>query len=121
MKFKGKLTKVQNERVGTSAKGEWASLDFELTESEPHNPDYPQIALFSFFKNGEYINDVKEFKTKNKIGDVLEVDYNFKKSEYTKKDGTPAAFYGVTAWKVENLGGGVVETVTEDEENQLPF
>ena len=55
--FTGRITEISTIKNGKTKKGDdWASLDFEVTESNPNNPDYPQIALFSFFKSGEYFN-----------------------------------------------------------------
>jgi len=107
LKFKGQLTAIKNERTGSSAKGEWASLDFELTEINPSNVNHPQIGLFSFFKNGEYLDYAKNFKSNNKIGDILEVEFNLKRNTWTKTDGTEGSFYSCSAWKVDKVEEGI--------------
>jgi hypothetical protein len=44
--FTGRITEIKEPRTGESAKGVWASIDFEVTED---SAEYPQSALFSMF------------------------------------------------------------------------
>ena len=37
--FKGIITKVEKVREGSGEKGPWASVNFEVTEAAPRNPD----------------------------------------------------------------------------------
>jgi hypothetical protein len=105
--FTGNITEIQDVKTGTSKAGnEWASATFEVTEANPKNPDYPQIALFDFFKSGEYLDMAKDFKNKFKLGETVTVYFNFKKNEYTK-DGQTRAFYKTSAWKIDKLSKGV--------------
>lgn len=126
--FTGKVSEVRKARTGTGAKGEWANVEFEVTELSPQNESYPQVALFDFFKNGEYIKFAKDFETYNPIGTELIVHFNFKKTEYTKKDGTAGKFYKTSAWKVEKLETAPsipqapIELMKQDDEpDDLPF
>ena len=99
MSFTGKITEISDIKSGESNGKEWASLDFEVTEINPSNELYPQIASFGYFKNGEYAKYAKDFDANFKLGDVVEVDFNFKCVKY-KKDGEDRKFYKTEAWKV---------------------
>ena len=131
MNFKGKITSISTVKTGKTKKGDdWASLDFEVTESEPNNQDYPQIALFSYFKSGEYFKYANEFKDNNKLGDEVNVEFNFKCQVYTKKDGSgEGKFYKNECWKIEKLVTGAeplapvapLQTLAEKDDDLLPF
>lgn len=97
--FNGKITEISEIRTGESNGKEWASLEFEVTELKDQ---YPQIGLFGYFKNGEYVKYAKEFKNNFKVGDEVTVDYNLKCIEY-EKDGKKRKFYKTEAWKVTKL------------------
>ena len=87
MNFTGTITEISTVKTGKTKKGEdWASLDFEVTELNPRNADYPQIALFSYFKSGEYFKYANEFSCK--VGDIVDVDFSMKCQVYQKKDGS---------------------------------
>ena len=130
--FTGKITEINTPRTGTTEKGEWAKTEFEVTELNPNNENYPQVAFFDFFKNGEHVKFAKDFKTYYKLNDVVTVHFNFKKNEYTKADGTPAKFYNTAAWKIEKVeiqkAADIVDAViepagdlNEDDGSDLPF
>ena len=118
MEFKGRITEISKIKTGKTKKGDdWASVDFEVTESEPNNPDYPQIALFSFFKSGEYFKYANEFNNFNKLGDEVIVDYNFKCNKYTKKDGSgEGKFYKNDCWKLNKV---TEETIQDSDQKPL--
>lgn len=128
--FTGTISKIEAVKTGVSKKGnEWANASFEVTEGNPNNPDYPQIAFFDFFKTGEYLDMAKEFKNKFKVGESVTVYFNFKKNEYTK-DGETRAFYKTSAWKIDKLSKDVpspdqafepATDLNEDEHDDLPF
>ena len=129
MIFTGKITEISKVKVGkTKKEDDWASLDFEVTESNPHNELYPQIALFSYFKMGEYVKMASEFS--HKVGDEVNVDFNFKCQKYTKKDGSgEGKFYKTECWKVDKVQESQVEEYSnydvsdlkEAEPDDLPF
>lgn len=98
MIFKGKITQVKEVRELKNG----ASIDFEVTESEPRNADYPQIALFNMYKGNEYIKYVNDFKENSPEGSLVEVEFNMKKSTYTKDD-EERSFYSNSVFKVEVL------------------
>ncbi len=102
-KFKGTITSV-NLKKGTSTKGDWASVEFEVTESNPENQEYPQIGLFDMFKNGDNIKYATGFEETYPIGTEVNVEFHLKKNTYTKKDGTQGAFYKTSCWRCEKVG-----------------
>ena len=127
MIFTGKITEIREIKTGTTKKGDdWASLDFEVTESNPHNPDYPQIALFSFFKSGEYMKFAKDFNEYFKLGDEVNVDFNLKCQKYTK-DNVEKKFYKTECWKLEKAEVAqeqkleTTNDVNDSEPDDLPF
>jgi len=99
MNFTGKITEISAIKSGETNGKEWASLEFEVTESNPNNELYPQIGSFGYFKNGEYTKYAKDFKSNFKIGDEVEVEFNLKCIKY-KKDGVDKKFYKTECWKV---------------------
>ena len=127
MEFTGKISEIRPVRSGETAKGEWANVEFEVTESNPNNPSYPQIGLFDYFKNGEYVKYAKEFADMFKVGDEVTVEFNLGKTVYDKKDGTgKGSFYKTSAWKVTKLqsssaSSGSAPVVDEEEDLGLPF
>ena len=133
LQFTGRISEIKPVRTGSGSKGEWANAEFEVTELHPQNENYPQVALFDFFKNGEYLDHAKLFAERNKIGDQVTVHFNFKKSTYQKKDGSgEGVFYKTTAWKIDKLGAAAgqqppfegIDTNDlndDDEFSDLPF
>ena len=130
MNFIGKITEISTIKNGKTKKGDdWASLDFEVTESNPQNADYPQIGLFSFFKMGEYVKYAQDFNQYHKLGDEINVEFNLKCQKYTKKDGSgEGKFYKNECWKLEKVsevieGTPVVDQPKGDdnEPDDLPF
>jgi len=123
--FKGKITEISEIKQGEKNGKPWASLDFEVTESEPNNPTYPQIAMFGYFKNGDYTKYAAEFNNNFKVGDEVKVEYNFKCIKY-QKDGEDRKFYKTECWKVEKteLQDTQFEQTTNvntEEPDDLPF
>lgn len=127
MRFKGIITELSEVKSGTTKNGnEWSSINVEVTESEPNNPDYPQIGMFSFFKQGEHKGVVDEFQSKNPIGTEVDVEFNLKRQEYTK-DGEQKKFYKTEAWKINksdatqepNTGSSFDEVASTNDD--LPF
>jgi len=126
--FTGKISEIREVKTGESARGEWAAIDFEVTEDDA---EYPQSGLFSMFKNGENTKYAKDFANYNKIGSVVTVHFNLDKNVYNKKDGSgQGVFYKNSAWKVEKTeqapqeGFKVINSGSldkKDEESDLPF
>lgn len=101
--FTGKITEISEPRTGTTEKGEWASVEFEVTESQPQNALYPQVGKFDLFKNGEYLKYAKDFKNYYPLSSEVVVEFNLKMNEYTRDDHTKAKFYKTSAWKVTKV------------------
>ncbi len=101
LQFIGKITSVSEVKTGVSKTGkEYASVNFEMKES---GVDYPQVALFSLYKDGEYKKQVEDFLKYNPIDSTRKVTFKMKKSEYKKQDGTESAFYSNSVWKLEKV------------------
>ena len=122
-KFKGKITSIKV-KTGTSAKGDWASVEFEVVESHPMNVEYPQVGLFDMFKNGEHLKYATEFDKTYPIGTEVDVEFILKKNEYTDKDGNQRAFYKTACWGVKLASKEEEPTAAQmgdEEENSLPY
>ena len=115
MEFTGFITEIRPIRTGKGTKGEWANVEFEVTESNPQNADYPQIGLFDLFKNGEHLKYARDFNDFFQLNDEVSVEFNLKKNEYTKKDGTQGCFYKTSAWKLEKVESANETPPNEDE------
>ena len=125
MIFRGTISEIRPARTGTGKKGEWANVEFEVTESNPQNESYPQIGLFDYFKNGEFAKFASGFDKQFKLGDEVDVEFNLSKSTYTK-DKEEKSFYKTSAWKVTKVSGdngGDKPPVdnTDDDDLDLPF
>lgn len=126
MEFIGKLTMISDVRSGEGKSGNpWANLKFEVTESSPNNPDYPQIGSFDYFKSKDFVKYVNEFSSNFAIGDEVRVEFNLKKSVYNKKDGSgEGVFYSTPCWKIEKTAIDISTPKPlgeENEEDGLPF
>lgn len=135
-KLKGTITEIFPLRGGTTEKGEWASVEFEVTESNPENPSYPNIGKFDMFKNGDHLKFAKEFEKYNPLGSEVEVEFSLKKNEYTNSKGENVGFYKTSAFKVSqvddsnNLGTTYLppkqafaptDNLNEEDHDGLPF
>lgn len=128
LKFTGNITEISEIKTGESNGKPWASLDFEVTESNPQNANYPQVGNFGFFKNGDYTKYASEFNNNFKLGDEVEVEFNLKCVKY-QKDGEERKFYKTECWKVTKVGGSQAHQdafepagdLNEDEPDDLPF
>lgn len=126
--FTGKITEISKIRNGEVNGKEWASLEFEVTEV---TDKYPQVGLFGYFKNGEYLKYAQDFNKNFKVGDEVTVDYNLKRIDY-KKDGEDRKFYKTEAWRVTKLDSNTsgldqakqtIDNVMppEEDDDNLPF
>ncbi|MHB8762553.1 MAG: DUF3127 domain-containing protein [Coriobacteriia bacterium] len=130
LEFTGLLSQINETKFGETAKGDWAKAEFEVTESNPKNEKYPQIAIFDYFKNGEHAKMAKDFDKKFKVGDEVTVKFNLNKTVYTKKDGSEGTFYKTSAWMVSKTNNNdnssndtSVENinVVSNDDDDLPF
>lgn len=103
MNFKGKITSIGEIKSGTSTKGaDWKAVEFIVEEQKE---EFPQSGVFKLFKSGEHIKHVDSFNTYNKVGDVVDVEFNLKCNKW--KD---SFFQELSVWKVTNSNakdGGV--------------
>ena len=118
MEFIGKITSIGETRTGTSQKGEWANVEFEVTEDVNQ---YPNIALFSMFKNGEHVKYAKDFNNYYKVGDLVKVEFNMGRRDYQKKDGTAGVFYQNSVWKLTKMSGSEVQQENDESLDVLPW
>jgi len=85
--LKGRITAILEPKSGTGKNGKaWTSQEFVVEETAT----YPQKQVFSLF--GEKVDNFQKY---NKIGDVVEVSFNHKASEYNGK-----WYAKLEAWKV---------------------
>ena len=111
MKIEGlKITKVLEVQKGTSKAGkEWQKLTFVGETQEEYNNFY----AFELF--GE--EKVSNFQKFNKVGDVVDVDFNVSCNEWQGK-----YFTSLSAWKVFKSEALTSNDVSEhDETETLPF
>lgn len=86
-------------------------LSFQIDTNEQYN----NIFSFDLFKSGEHVKFVDNFPTYNKVGDIVEVEFNINCKEYNGK------FYtNLGAWKVDKVGGSTQST-TEESTDDLAF
>lgn len=133
LKFEGTITEVRTPRTGEGQKGEWASVEFEVTELNPQNAQYPQIALFDMFKNGDYVKYARDFEEYYPLNTPVSVEFNLKKNEYTNAKNEIVGFYKTSAWKIEKLQSQgtapvptaeafvPVDNLNEEQPDDLPF
>ncbi len=62
MQFKGKIIHMSEVKEGRTKNGDdWAARDIVVEEE---SGQYPQKAVFNFFKSGEWVSHVKELYPK---------------------------------------------------------
>lgn len=92
MDLKGKIIAVLPVKEGTSSRGPWKSQEYVLETQE----EYTQKAVFSIFGD-EKINNAHI-----QVGDMVEVSFNFKASNYNGR-----WFNALSAWRVHNFNKDV--------------
>ncbi len=111
MKIEGlKITKVLDVQKGTSKAGkEWQKMTFVGETQEEYNNVY----AFELF--GE--EKVSNFQKFNKVGDVVDVDFNVSCNEWQGK-----YFTSLSAWKVfKSEAVNRDDVANHDESEELPF
>jgi hypothetical protein len=90
-------------------------LTLVIDTKEQYNNEY----ALDYFKSGEYVKYVDEFAKYNKIGDQVEVEFNFNQKKYNGK-----YYTNLSLWKITKIAAGNPEpqnqSNVEDDEN-LPF
>jgi len=106
-----KITKVNEVESGTSKAGKsWKKLTFVGETQEQYNN------LYAFELFGE--EKVDNFVKFNKVGDVVDVDFNVSTREWEGR-----YFTSLSAWKVfkANTEANQVPSPADDPANDLPF
>ena len=106
-----KITKVNEVESGTSKAGKaWKKLTFVGETQEQYNN------LYAFELFGE--EKVDSFVKYNKVGDVVDVDFNVSTREWEGR-----YFTSLSAWKVfkANAEASQVPSPADDPANDLPF
>ncbi len=89
----GKLVKILDKQTGTSKAGkEWVKQTFVIDTNEQYN----NIIAFELF--GE--EKVSKFNEYNKVGSVIEVEFNISCREWVNPQGKTSYFTGLQAWKI---------------------
>jgi hypothetical protein len=106
------ITEIKEVQKGTSKAGkEWQKVEFVGTTQEQYNNLY----CFEIFGDEK----VENFKKYNKVGSVVDVDFNVQCSEYQGKHYTKLA-----AWKVFKAESNAIDSdnnKTVEEKDDLPF
>jgi hypothetical protein len=123
MKVTGTITKVLPTQSGTSKAGkEWKKLSFLLETDEKYNNLY----CFDVFGDEK----VDNFEKYNKVGDMVDVEFNVKTNEWNDK-----YFVGLDAWKIFKADANALtdaakkidvafepaDDLTEVDDDSLPF
>ena len=106
-----KITKINEVESGTSKVGKsWKKLTFVGETQEQYNN------LYAFELFGE--EKVDNFVKFNKVGDVVDVDFNVSTREWEGR-----YFTSLSAWKVfkANAEAAQVPSPADDPANDLPF
>jgi hypothetical protein len=124
MNFKGRITSISDVKKGTSKTGtEYATIEFVLNDEA----QYPQTAVFKMLKTGDNTKHVDNFVKYNKVGDVIDLDFNLKVNEYNGKFYQELSVYKVINDKRESNFNGVKNSnvanpeIPSEEESDLPF
>jgi hypothetical protein len=123
MQITGKITKILEAQTGEKkdGSGSWIKQNFLVETEEKYNN------LFCFEVFGD--EKVQNFQKFNKVGQVVDVEFNVSTNEYK------GSYYtSLSAWKImsgqgdekykgkkeltENLGGNLPN---DEEENEMPF
>ena len=110
MKVTAKITKVMEATSGTSATGkEWKKLSFLAETTEEYNN------LYCFEVFGE--EKVDNFLKFNKVGQLVDIDFNVKTNEWKDK-----YFTSLQAWKIFKAEDNMsVPAPMEEQTGDLPF
>lgn len=113
LEVKGKIVKVLEVEKGTSKAGkEWEKMNFVIDTGDQYNPE----VCFQLFGSDK----VEDFKSRNKVGDSVEVAFNVSSREYNGK-----YYHNLDAWKIKGLEGikSTEESIEKGEQlnDDLPF
>lgn len=116
------ITQILPIKNGVTKLGkDWAAIEFVVEENKPAE-QYPQSGVFKMFKQGEYVKHVMDFEQYNKIGYIVDVEFNLKANEAGGR-----FFQSLDVWKINRLDAPtrtntpVPVPVPSELENDLPF
>ena len=118
LKVTGKITKVLERQTGTSKDGkEWQKQQFIVD----NNAQYNNIFCFEVFG----AEKVEKFHKYNKVGDVVEVEFNVNTNEWQGKYFTSLSAWKITKAKADDVQNAPFE-MTDDvnsvsDNDGLPF
>jgi hypothetical protein len=90
-------------------------LTLVIDTKEQYNNEY----RLDYFKSGEYIKYVDEFAKYNKIGDQVEVEFNFNQKKYNGKYYTNLSLWKIT--KIADGNPGPQNQSNVEDDGDLPF
>lgn len=117
LKVTGKITRVLDKQTGTSKDGkEWVKQQFILDNNQKYN----NIFCFEVFGQEK----VENFEKYNKVGDVVEIEFNVNTNEWQGK-----YFTSLQAWKimksktdaVQDAPFEMTDEINNEQESDLPF
>ena len=117
---KGKIVSIsENQKFDSGAE----KLTFRIDTGEQYN----NLLEFEMFKGSEYVEHLDKFRTYNKVGDSVDVEFNLKSFNWTDK-GNDKVFISLSAWRVEKCDSVKSDNVPsmpphegDEEEDDLPF
>lgn len=117
LKVTGKITKVLDKQTGTSKDGkEWVKLQFLVDNNEKYN----NIFCFEVFGQEK----VENFEKYNKLGDVVDVEFNVNTNEWQGKYFTSLASWKIMKQKAEGVQDAPFEMTDDlnpESSSDLPF
>lgn len=114
-KIKGTITHIGDIQTFDSGS---KKIQFVIDSGEQYNNLY----AFDLFKGADHVKFVENFTQFNKVGDVVEVEFNVNCHEYQGK-----YYTNLSCWKCEKVGGNNSPTEAETEtfvaegDDDLPF
>lgn len=97
----------------------YAVREFKATESNPENPNHPQVAKFSLFKKGEYIKfATTEFPP---VGSIVDIEFNLKLKEGVGNNGKAYAINQLQCWSVKTISKGGNSNQPQQPNNHSQF
>ena len=112
LKKVGAITKIGKAKSGQGANGTWKNIEFVIKTDDKYNNTIPFVIF------GE--EKVDNFVKYNKVGQIVEVDFNIASREYKDKNGEERFSVSLQAWKVF-VAGNDVKTESKEEPSGLPF
>ncbi len=117
LKLTGQIKTIKEVVSGTTKGGdEWKKVEFVIANNDGYQGQ-EQVFCFEIFG----AEKVDKFLQYNKVGDMVDVDFNIRTNEWNDKH-----FTSLQAWKVFKVGVNTppptpVEAVQEEGDDKLPF